>query len=167
MQYSFGSFLIAASMCLVLISLSVLIFYDLMRFVWRWLRKHEHQPRTAAVVGIVSVFICHSAVVWMYGITYWVLVEYMEFGQLHGPFDNGRWLIDMIYFSVTTYSSLGFGDVYPTGPIRLIVGVEAINGLILIGWSVTYSYFAIQHYTAHEKMLQHEESKHHIDSNML
>ena len=42
---------------------------------------------------------------------------------------------DCLYFSVVTYTSLGFGDQIPTSHARLIAGVEALNGLLLIGWS--------------------------------
>ena len=36
--------------------------------------------------------------------------------------------------------SLGLGDVWPHGPIRLLTGIEALNGLILIAWSASYTY---------------------------
>ena len=49
-----------------------------------------------------------------------------------------------LYYSVTTYSSLGVGDVYALGGLRLITGVETINGLTLIAWSATFTYFAVQ-----------------------
>jgi hypothetical protein len=42
---------------------------------------------------------------------------------------------DFLYFSATSYSALGFGHVYPIGALRLISGVEGINGLFLIAWS--------------------------------
>jgi hypothetical protein len=32
----------------------------------------------------------------------------------------------------------------PTGPLRLLVGVEALNGLLLIGWSASYIYLAME-----------------------
>ena len=42
-----------------------------------------------------------------------------------------------MYFSAETYTSLGFADVTPDGSVRLLVGTEALNGLLLIGWSAS------------------------------
>jgi hypothetical protein len=44
---------------------------------------------------------------------------------------------DLMYFSLSVYSSLGFGDLLPTGNLRIYSGVEAIVGLLLIAWSAT------------------------------
>ena len=51
-----------------------------------------------------------------------------------------------MYFSAETYTSLGFGDVTPLGPIRLLAGVEALNGLLLIGWSASYTFIAMERF---------------------
>jgi len=49
-----------------------------------------------------------------------------------------------MYFSAETYTSLGFGDMTPIGPIRLIAAVEALNGLLLIGWSASFTYISME-----------------------
>lgn len=57
----------------------------------------------------------------------------------HGDI-QGRLTHDMtevIYFSLAVYSSLGFGDLYPHGALRIYVGVETIVGLLMIAWSAT------------------------------
>jgi len=53
---------------------------------------------------------------------------------------------DCLYFSVVTYTSLGFGDHVPVSHARLIAGVEALNGLLLIGWSASFTYLAMERY---------------------
>jgi Ion channel len=55
-------------------------------------------------------------------------------------------LQDCLYFSVVTYTSLGFGDHVPVSHARLIAGVEALNGLLLIGWSASFTYLAMERY---------------------
>jgi hypothetical protein len=50
---------------------------------------------------------------------------------------------DFLYFSATSYSTLGIGDVYPVGVFRLISGIESINGLFLIAWSTSFTYFVM------------------------
>jgi potassium channel LctB len=38
-----------------------------------------------------------------------------------------------------SYTSLGLGDVYPGGSLRLITGVEALNGLLMIARSGSFT----------------------------
>jgi hypothetical protein len=35
--------------------------------------------------------------------------------------------------------------------LRLLVGIEAILGLILIGWTITFTYIVTERYLAHRK----------------
>ena len=39
---------------------------------------------------------------------------------------------DSLYFSVVTFSTLGYGDYHSIGKIRLIAMVEALSGLFLV-----------------------------------
>jgi hypothetical protein len=45
-----------------------------------------------------------------------------------------------------TYTSLGFGDVYPIESMRLISGVEALTGLLMIAWSASFTYLAMEQF---------------------
>jgi hypothetical protein len=40
--------------------------------------------------------------------------------------------------------------VTPVGPIRLLAGLEALNGLLLIGWSASYTYIAMERFWERE-----------------
>jgi hypothetical protein len=53
---------------------------------------------------------------------------------------------DCLYFSAVTYTSLGFGEVYPVSHARLVAGVESLNGLVLISWSASFTFLAMQRY---------------------
>jgi len=44
---------------------------------------------------------------------------------------------NVFYFSVVNYSSLGLGDIYPTGHLRFPAGIEALNGFLLISCSAS------------------------------
>ncbi len=61
----------------------------------------------------------------------------------------------LFYFSTETFTSLGFGDMMPVGPIRMLAGIEALNGLLLIGWSASYLYIAMERYWG----IEHKISK--------
>jgi len=55
-------------------------------------------------------------------------------------------LLDAVYFSSMTYSTVGFGDVVPVGPIRLVAGTEGLIGLLLIGWSASFTYLEMERF---------------------
>lgn len=42
--------------------------------------------------------------------------------------------------------AVGYGDVVPSGELRLLAGVEALNGLLLIGWSASYTFIAMERF---------------------
>ena len=48
------------------------------------------------------------------------------------------------------FSSIGLGDLYPIGPIRLLTGIEGLVGLLLIGWSVSFTYWEMQTFWPHD-----------------
>lgn len=43
-----------------------------------------------------------------------------------------------LYFSTTTFSTLGYGDMVLGEQWRLLGSLEGINGFLLIGWSTAY-----------------------------
>ncbi len=53
---------------------------------------------------------------------------------------------DYIYFSATVYSTLGFGDLVPTGPVRFMAGAESVTGLLMITWSASFTYLEMVRY---------------------
>jgi len=52
--------------------------------------------------------------------------------------------LDHVYFAVATYTSLGYGDIVASGPLRLPAGVIALVGLVMIGWSASFTYLAME-----------------------
>lgn len=53
-------------------------------------------------------------------------------------------LEEAMYFSFTTFTTLGYGDITLDGPWRLLTGVESLNGILLVGWSTALSFAVIQ-----------------------
>lgn len=48
------------------------------------------------------------------------------------------------YFSIVTFTSLGYGDITLQGSWRLLSGIEAMNGIILFGWSTALLFTILQ-----------------------
>jgi hypothetical protein len=78
----------------------------------------------------------------MFGIAYFLMINYGDFGSLQGNFDGS--LLDHVYFSFTTYTSLGIGDIEPIGDIRFLAGLEALTGLALITWSASFMFIEMR-----------------------
>jgi hypothetical protein len=91
-----------------------------------------------------SAFAAHALEMAIYGGVLYVLVAWLGAGGLTGTADSS--IVGCLYFSAETYTSLGFGDISPVGPIRLLAGVEALNGLLLIGWSASFTYISMERF---------------------
>ena len=53
-------------------------------------------------------------------------------------------LFDTVYLSATTYTTLGYGDLTPTGNIRFLYGMESLTGLVLVTWSASLTFIELQ-----------------------
>ena len=49
------------------------------------------------------------------------------------------------YFSMVTFTSLGYGDVVLTGEWRTLASIQAANGVIIFGWTTALIFWVIQH----------------------
>jgi len=56
---------------------------------------------------------------------------------------------EQIYFSFSTYTSLGYGDLVPSEPLRFMAGMEALTGLLLIAWTASFMYLQMQRTWGH------------------
>ena len=51
---------------------------------------------------------------------------------------------ESIYFSMVTYTTLGYGDITLPPIWRIMSGFEAMNGILLFGWSTTMFFAVVQ-----------------------
>ncbi|WP_198021868.1 potassium channel family protein [Algiphilus aromaticivorans] len=52
-------------------------------------------------------------------------------------------LLDCIYFSASTYTTVGWGDLNAIGATRFLAGTEALVGFMLITWSASFTYLVM------------------------
>jgi len=93
-------------------------------------------------VVIIAAFLAHTIDVWLYAIVYYLLTDHLGIGTFGGQLENH--FTDSLYFSTSTYTSLGYGDVYPLGGLRLMAGIETLTGLVMIAWSASFTYLAME-----------------------
>ena len=94
--------------------------------------------RNRITIMILCIMLLHIVEVWIFGLTYYFLLFDSDFGSFDGMSVVG--LFDSVYFSATVFSTLGFGDIVPLGPIRFMTGTQSIAGLTLITWSASFTF---------------------------
>jgi hypothetical protein len=127
-----------------LVVFTVLVHYEVLRLTSNHLAELPIPPRARIVVVVLAAFVGHTLAVWTYAFAYWLMAVQWQFGGFGGLPVHG--FVDCLYFSVVTYTTIGYGDQVPLSHVRLIAGVEALNGLMLIGWSASYTYLAMERY---------------------
>ena len=133
---------IAMIASVVMVLSTVLIHYEALSLISRYLHRLPHGTRRQIIVVIIGIFFAHTLEVILYTLAF-MLIDHIEPGlSMAGAFSPGP--LDYFYFSTVSYTSLGLGDIYPIGSLRLLTGVEALNGLLLIGWSASFTYLVMQ-----------------------
>ena len=144
-----NEFLVIGLIGTALIFITSGIVYETLALVWDRLPKMRIGRRRMILV-IGAIFATHTLCIWVYGIAYYLLLNHANLGTLAGEsFEAGHYGTDLfsaVYYSTITYTSLGFGDVFPTGGLRFLSGIETLNGLVLVGWTVSYAFIVMQKY---------------------
>lgn len=89
--------------------------------------NHERAVQSAVIILLVLVSIAalHTVEIWMFAVFYMWL----------GLFDG---FMDAVYFSASTFSTVGFGDLVLPDKWRLLAATEGAHGFLLIGWSTAF-----------------------------
>jgi hypothetical protein len=127
---------------LVIVALCVALHYEVLAGCNRYLPRLSGPPRRRLLSLMFAILAAHIAEIWLFGLGYFVLARGGSFGSLMGL--PSASLPDYVYFSAIAYSTVGFGDIVPVGAIRLLAGVEAVVGLVMIGWSASYTFLAME-----------------------
>ncbi len=93
---------------------------------------------------VLGLFLAHVVEIWLFGVLSWLLGNLEGGGTITGQSLSG--LPDYVYFSAVTYTTLGYGEVYPVGPMRFIFGTEALIGFMLITWSASVTFLQMQRF---------------------
>jgi len=123
-------------------SIAVLIHYEFLYRVTLYIPKMDIKHRYRILFGVFAALIAHAIEIWIFAIFFYFMNRDEDWGSLTGNF-NGS-LMDCSYFSFTTFTTLGFGDIEPTGDLRFLVGVESLTGLVLITWTASFLYYEMQ-----------------------
>jgi len=98
-----------------------------------------------ALYGVIAaVILLHMFEIGLYALLFALSDGPLGLGDFRGAGVMGP--MDDIYFAAEAYASLGYGDITPTGAMRLIASVAPLNGILLLAWSGAFLFNLAQHW---------------------
>lgn len=144
-----------------LIALAVFIHYETLYTLASHLPRLTFiAPRYRVLLGVFAILIAHAVGIWAFALGYLAMIE-LGLGSLFGMTTNNL-LSDCVYLSWVSFTTVGFGDVVPSGDLRFLPGLEALTGLVLITWSASFLFIEMQKFWPMSRRLEHHpESRDH------
>lgn len=127
----------------VVVLLTVGVHYEMLRGLSARTPRLPVTNRARVGITILGALVAHLVEVMVFALAFYLTIRSGNLGELKGV---GQHPVDIMYFSLVTYTSLGYGDVTPAGNIRLLAGVEALTGLVLIAWTASFAFLQMQRF---------------------
>lgn len=127
--------------------LCVLLHYEgLFRMERRFRAGATRAGRRQMLFAILGVLALHLAQIWIFGAAWWALLRFPDAGSISGA-PHLQWH-GALFLSALAFTSLGFDAWVPVGAIRILAGIEALTGLVLVAWSASFAFLQMQrHWT--------------------
>lgn len=97
------------------------------------------------VLTVLIIFLTHVLQIWI-----WAILFYYLEPDILPDFESA------LYFSTSSFTTVGFGDVFLDQEWRLLSSFEAANGFILFGWSTAFIFEIISKLYKGEKISKTE-----------
>lgn len=123
----------------ILIVFSVIVHAYSTRFVMIMVRK----KRAKAGVYDSKEFWTSIVVLIMFAASF---IEALAWAFTYLFLDAFNGLDESLYFSIVTFTTLGYGDIVLSNSYRLLASLEAANGIIIFGWSTAIIITVVQKY---------------------
>jgi hypothetical protein len=94
-------------------------------FATRWREGTAFQRGATILFTVFGLVLLHSTEIWIYAALFMSLKLFND-------------LEIALYFSTTSFTTLGYGDIVVDHSRRLISAIEGANGFLLIGWSTAF-----------------------------
>lgn len=83
---------------------------------------------------VVVAIALHALQISIWAIAYLMLVPTGELQTME----------QALYFSFVTFTTLGYGDITLSEGWRILSGIEALNGILLVGWTTALLFAVVQ-----------------------
>ena len=142
---------------LILVAICLNIHLVMLKTIMHFRRKIPI-PTTRHIVGDVLIAILtHSLEIILFAAGMFALGSSGNYGYIvsHGEGLFGEY----VYLSAITYTTLGFGDITPVGPLRFLSGVEALTGLVLSAWTASVIFVGVLRYSTQDELGKTDETE--------
>jgi voltage-gated potassium channel len=133
-----------ALLAIALLAACVVVQSGGMLLLIRWLARVRHVLESTSVyrrVGLLlrlflSIMLLHLLQIGLWAVVFWQARELPT-------------LETAVYFSIATYTTIGFGDVVLGPGWRVLAGIEGLMGILLIGWSTAFIFAVVNRMYEH------------------
>ena len=136
--------LLAIFVAIALVIASVILNYETLRLTSDMIPLLRIRPQQRILVVLAATMMAHVGVISLFAISYYVMSTSLGIGSMHGEFQGAP--LDFFYYSASTYTTLGIGDVYAQGHMRIVSGIESLTGLAMISWSASFTYLQMERF---------------------
>ena len=128
----------------LLVAIVAIIHYEFLYRMSSLIQRMSIKHRFRILACVFGALLAHAFEIWIFGFGYFFMSHFLGWGSLLGSSDGS--VLDCGYFSFTTYTTIGFGDIVPSGNLRYLAGIEALTGLVLITWTASFLYIEMQRF---------------------
>lgn len=122
--------LLAILLSALLLLASISVHYLALRTASDLIERWECPCYPALTLSVTAITLAHVVEASLFAGGFWLGDRTLGLGSFEGAGAMG-WM-DYFYFSLVNFTTLGRGDLTPTGHLRLIAGIEAFGGFLLI-----------------------------------
>ncbi len=129
-----GAGLVAITVIIHAVGTTGLVQYLAGRFLDSQGKLRSRNVLSALTIAAVVLVFLHAVEIMVWAGVYKVLVPVGELADLEMA----------VYFSFVTFTTLGYGDITLSEGWRLLSGIQALNGILLVGWSTALMFAVVQ-----------------------
>mgnify|MGYP001812962613 FL=1 len=129
-----GTILVAITVMIHALGTTYLVRYLVGRFLDERGRWGSRYALVALATTAIVLVVLHAVEIVIWASVYRALVPVSELADLETA----------VYFSFVTFTTLGYGDITLSDGWRLLSGIQALNGILLVGWSTALMFAVVQ-----------------------
>ena len=123
--------------CVIVQSVGMLVLIHWLARVRRVLESPSTPRRVAFLLRLfLGIVLLHLIQVGLWAVVFWHAQELPN-------------LETALYFSLATYTTIGFGDVVVGPGWRVLAGIEGLTGILLVGWSTAFVFAVVNRMYEH------------------
>jgi hypothetical protein len=129
-----GAVLVAITVAIHALGTAFLVRYLANTFLDRTGHWGSKRVLTALMLAALVLVFLHTLEIMVWAGVYKLLVPVGELASFETA----------VYFSFVTFTTLGYGDITLSEGYRLLSGIQALNGILLVGWSTALMFAVVQ-----------------------